>query len=152
MTVPQNAETIRVKVIGLARRDKRLLAFEVDDGNGRLKGVRPLGGAVDFGKTREQALHREFLEELGTRIEISGPWHVFDSIYEDGGRLWHEIVFAAEVILADLSLYARDEIVFSESDGTICRAKWFGLEELEDAGLALYPDGLGERLLARPGA
>lgn len=142
MTIPQLAETIRVKVIGLARREGCLLAFEVKDGNGRLKGVRPLGGAIDFGETRERALHREFLEELGTRIEISGPWQVFDNIYEDGDRLWHEIIFAAHVELADVSLYARDEIAFSESDGTPCKARWFGLEELKAAGLELYPNGL----------
>lgn len=146
MIVLPFSPTIRVKVIGLAQREGRLLAMEVETDSGRVTGVRPLGGSVDFGETREHALHREFLEELGTEITISGPWRVFENIFEHNGSIGHEIVFAAEVRLADMSLYGRNEIVFFEDDGTRCRAEWFDLEALAESDLELYPIGLGSLL------
>lgn len=60
MTVWRPSQQIRVKVIGLAWRKDQLLAAEVEDDSGRIKGVRPLGGAIEFGESREEALHREF--------------------------------------------------------------------------------------------
>ncbi|PDV86278.1 DNA mismatch repair protein MutT [Rhizobium sp. H4] len=62
MTVWRPPQQIRVKVIGLAWRQDRLLAAEVEDDGGRIKGIRPLGGSIEFGETREQALQREFRE------------------------------------------------------------------------------------------
>jgi hypothetical protein len=150
MTVWRPSGAIRVKAIGLAWHQGRLLALEVETDSGRVKGVRPLGGSIEYGETREQALHREFLEELGTEINISGPWHVFENIFEHEGVLGHEIVFAAEVELADLSLYDQQEIMFSEVDGTRCRARWFDLEVLKVSGLDLYPNGLEGFLLPGP--
>lgn len=142
MTTWRPPSIIRVKVIGLAWHGQRLLAAEVETDAGTVKGVRPLGGSVDYGETREQALHREFMEELGTAIAIRGPWLAFENIFEHEGALGHEIIFAAEVELADQTLYQRDEIIFAEDDGTACKARWIDLDDLKASGLALYPSGL----------
>lgn len=149
MTVWRPPNSIRVKAIGLAWHNKRLLVADVETDGGTVKGVRPLGGSIDYGETREQALHREFQEELATGIRIVGPWHVFENIYRHEGRLGHEIVFAADVELVDTSLYRRREIVFSEDNGARCRARWIDLAELTATGWDLYPDGLSALLSAR---
>lgn len=47
---------VRVVAIGLHWRDGRLLAAEVRDDAGRLKGVRPLGGEIEFGESWRTAL------------------------------------------------------------------------------------------------
>ncbi|GGC61121.1 NUDIX hydrolase [Chelatococcus reniformis] len=146
MTVWTPAADIRVKVIGLAWNGPRLLAAEVATSDGTIKGVRPLGGSIHFGETREQALHREFAEELGCPIAIGSPWRVFENIYEHEGAIGHEIVFAADVELMDRSLYDLDRIAFAEDDGLACVARWFSLDALASAGLALYPDGLRDAL------
>lgn len=148
MTVWRPPQQIRVKVIGLAWRENRLLAAEVEDDSGRIKGVRPLGGSIEFGETREQALHREIREELGTEIRIVGPWHVLENIFEHHGSIGHEFIFAADVELADQGLYERDEIRYCELDETAATARWFGRDMLRDAGLDLYPTGL-ETVLSR---
>ncbi|MBY3180335.1 NUDIX domain-containing protein [Rhizobium sp. 25PS6] len=148
MTVWRPSQQIRVKVIGLAWRKDQLLAAEVEDDSGRIKGVRPLGGAIEFGESREEALHREFREELETDIRIVGPWHLLENIYEHQGAIGHEYIFAADIELADASLYQRDEIRYSELDETAATARWFGRDSLRDAGIDLYPTGL-DRLLSR---
>ncbi|MGR9245190.1 NUDIX hydrolase [Rhizobium leguminosarum] len=148
MTVWRPSQQIRVKVIGLAWRKDRLLAAEVEDDSGRIKGVRPLGGAIEFGESREEALHREFREELETDIRIVGPWHLLENIYEHHGATGHEFIFAADIELTDASLYQRDEIHYSELDETAATARWFSRDRLRDAGIELYPTGL-DRLLSR---
>ena len=144
MTTWRPPDRIRVIVIGLAWNDGRLLAVEVTDDRGSVKGVRPLGGGIEFGETREEALRREFREELGVEIEITGAWHAMENIFRHEGATGHEIVFAVEVALGDASLYREDRIEFLESNLTTCHAAWFDPRALASAGIALYPTGLAE--------
>lgn len=149
MTPWRPPQQIRAKVIGLAWRGDRLLAMEVSDDAGRLKGVRPPGGSIAFGETRDEALIREFREELGCGVTRTGPWSVFENIFRHEGALGHEIVFAADLALHDAALYGRDAIHFLEDDGASCTARWFRPDALPD-GDALFPDGLAAALEARP--
>lgn len=149
MAVWRPPAIIRVKVIGLARRGAELLAVEVETDDGGIKGVRPPGGSVHFGESREEALQREFLEELDTPVTILGEWQVFENIYRHEGRPGHEIIFAAEVELVRSELYRCDEILFAEDDGSPCRAAWFDPAALERAGLELYPTGLSSYLVRK---
>ena len=73
MTVWRPSQTIRLKALGLHWRKGRLLAAEILDDAGRVKGVRPLGGTVEFGETAEAAVRREFHEELGVTAIPLGP-------------------------------------------------------------------------------
>jgi NADH pyrophosphatase NudC (nudix superfamily) len=137
-------KAIRVIAIGLAWNSGRLLASEVTTDAGKVVGVRPLGGSIEYGETREQALHREFMEELGAGISIVGPWHALENIFTYEGALGHEIVFAAEIELHDRSLYEREEIVYTIENGQTMRAVWADPAELAARGLALYPAGLAD--------
>ncbi|MFO1149192.1 MAG: NUDIX domain-containing protein [Alsobacter sp.] len=149
MAVWRPPQDIRVKVIGLSFRGTRLLAAEVEDDGGGIKGYRPLGGSVEFGETRDQALAREFREELRTPIEIRGPWHVFENIFVHQGVQGHEIVFAAEVDLLDRSHYESETIAFNEMDGLPCTARWIDPFAIAGLGRRLYPDGLLDVLRRR---
>ena len=153
MTVWRPRPAIQTKAIGLAWSEGRLLAAEIRDDAGRLKGVRPLGGAVEFGERWQDALVREFEEELGLRAEVAGEPIVLENIFTHEGMPGHEIVFAADVGLPADSIQGRDVVAFAEGDGTPCVARWFDIDTLDaPTGPALYPDGLGRRLAARRGA
>lgn len=141
MTVWTPAQTLKVKVLGLAWRGRELLVSEVEDSSGRVKGVRPLGGCVEFGESREQALNREFVEELGCEVALSGGWHAFESIYEHEGAMGHEYVFAANVTLADGRFHEQDRFRYLESDQSDLWACWIDPSSLP-AGVDLYPEGL----------
>jgi 8-oxo-dGTP pyrophosphatase MutT (NUDIX family) len=132
---------VAVKVVGLAWRGRQLLVAEIEDSRGRVKGVRPLGGSVEFGETREAALAREFAEELRCEIAVMGPWHAFENIYRHEGNTGHEFIFAANIRLGDEALYRRDRFDFLEHEGPRCRAAW--LDPLDLApGVELYPHAL----------
>ncbi len=147
MSTPDPHKPISVKAIGVVWREGRLLAAEVPDGEGRIRGVRPLGGSVEFGELSEAALAREFREELGVEIEIvSGPV-VFENLYTFGGVAGHEVMFVFEVEFPLGEQMAGDEIIFLESDGTRNVARWYHPDELDRPGYPeLYPRGLKSAL------
>jgi ADP-ribose pyrophosphatase YjhB (NUDIX family) len=78
-------ESIRPKVIGIAKQEDRLLVCEVLNDQGELKGWCPLGGGIEFGETGEYALKREIAEELGCGILISGDPMICENIFEHHG-------------------------------------------------------------------
>lgn len=139
-------QEVQVKVIGICINRKLLLAMEVHDDRGEIKGVRPLGGHVEFGETRERALAREFREELNTDIVTAGNWRTFENIYTHEGQLGHEYIHAISIALVDKSLYSQQVIVFSEDSGAECKARWIELRKLRNGEIPLFPDGLAESL------
>lgn len=148
MTVWKPPAAIRVIAIGLAWNGPRLLAAKIRTSTGRVKGVRPLGGSIEFGETKEQALHREFMEELSCPIAIRGHWRVLENIFEHEGTAGHEIVFAANIELLDHSFYDKEHIETSLGKGVRGVAGWFDPRELATRGLELYPAGLNDLMSA----
>ena len=142
MTVWRPTQNIIVKVLGLAMNRGNLLAMEVYNDAGELKGIRPLGGHIEFGETREIALKREFQEELGTDIDITGSWRMFENLYEHEGAVGHEYLLCVGVGLHDTSLYTQERMVFSEDSGVESVARWFSIKEIKMGVFDLFPDNL----------
>ncbi|BBC72330.1 DNA mismatch repair protein MutT [Altererythrobacter sp. B11] len=152
MTTWRPDSAIRVKAIGLHWRDGRLLAAEVLDDNGRLKGVRPLGGSVEFGETLKDAVIREFEEELGVCVAPLGSPHFFENIYLHEGATGHEILAVFDVCFPRGKFEDCERIDFKEAHGGTCAARWFDLDELDlDGRPDLYPVGLKAYLQSRGG-
>ncbi|WP_282152882.1 NUDIX hydrolase [Ruegeria atlantica] len=140
---------IRVKVIGLHWRGDRLLAAEVPNDDGRIKGVRPLGGSVEFGETWRDALKREFREELDVTVEVIEQPLVIENLYWHEGHQGHEIIFVAEIQCPELLNWPDAPISFTEDNGLSWTAGWFSLDALDTGGPELYPTGLKEHLIDR---
>jgi len=140
---------IAVKALGMPWRDGKILAFEVLDQSGNVKGVRPLGGTIEFGETWKSALTREFKEELGADVKISGEPIVLENHFEDDGESGHEVLFIVDVVFVDECFELSDVVQFTESDGTGFTARWFDLAELKTEGPELFPKGLLDHLIRR---
>ncbi|MCA1374820.1 MULTISPECIES: NUDIX hydrolase [Bradyrhizobium] len=139
---------IRVVAIGLHWRGGRLLAAEVRDDAGRIKGVRPLGGEIEFGESWRAALVREFNEELGIDVGIVGEPLMLENIFVHEGSTGHEVMYIAEVAFPDGAFAGRERIDFREDNGEQIVARWFDLADLDlDGGPKLYPTGLKDLLL-----
>lgn len=101
--------------------------------------LRPLGGAVEFGETAEDALRREIREELGAEITRPVQLGVLENVFTYRGRPGHEIVFVFDARFVDRRLYARPSLPLAEDvwDGA---ARWIDLADPPPA--RLYPEGL----------
>ena len=85
MSIWRPQQNILVKARGLVWRDGLLLANEIYLDDGSIKGVRPLGGRLEFGETWRDALVREFDEELGVAVEVIGKPMVLENIFTHQG-------------------------------------------------------------------
>jgi len=150
MTIWRPHSHIRVLALGLHWRGGRLLAAEVRDDAGRIKGVRPLGGEIEFGESWQTALVREFSEELGIDVAITSEPRMMENIFVHEGSTGHEVMFIAEVAFPDGAFAGQDRIDFREDNGEEIVARWFDLADLDVAGGPhLYPTGLKGLLLGR---
>lgn len=148
MSAWRPSNSIRFKSLGLHWREGRLLAAEVYGDDGNVKGVRPLGGSVEFGETARSAVVREFREELGVEIVAAGEPFFFENIYVHEGERGHELLALFEVEFSADAFSGDSLIVFYEDSGESGVARWFDLDELDlPDGLELYPAGLKSYLL-----
>ena len=147
MSTWRPASRIRFKALGLHWREGRLLAAEVLDDAGCVKGVRPIGGTVEFGETAEVAVIREFQEELGITVKAVSPPTFMENIFMHEGSLGHEIVAIFDVSFPPDTNLPKERFQFTEDSGTTCFAEWFSLDMLDlPNGPQLYPSGLKAHL------
>ena len=140
---------IRIKTFGLHWKGDAFLAAEVTRDDGTPVGVRPLGGAVNFGEPWIEALRREFREEVHVELSHIGPPLVIENIFEHEGVTGHEVTFVAEIEFADPALDALTSLEFTESDGTTHRARWYPMTEIRSGQRRLLPAGLETALLGK---
>ncbi|MCE8008923.1 MAG: NUDIX domain-containing protein [Aestuariivita sp.] len=142
MTIWRPQQSIQVKALGLVWRAGLLLASEIYRDNGSVKGVRPLGGGLEFGESWRDALVREFHEELGVSVTLAGEPLVLENIYTHQGFVGHEVTFVSDVTLPT-GVYQGDRpIEYHEDNGEKCVARWFDISQLDCGDLELYPSGL----------
>jgi len=138
--------SIRPKAVCVVRRGDRILVSAAVDAAKGETFYGPLGGGIEFGERAADAVRREMLEELGAELAEVRLLRVIENIFTYEGRPGHEITFVFEGRLADASLYERDELRWTESDGTEWLAEWIPLERFAPGGPPLYPTGLYQLL------
>ena len=149
MNIWRLQQHIQVKALGLVWRDGLLLASEIYLDDGTVKGVRPLGGRLEFGETWRDALVREFDEELGLAVEVIGKPLVLENIFTHQGVIGHEITFVSDVAFPANAYIEEGPIEYFEDNGEKCLARWYDVTQLDCGDLELYPNGLKARLQER---
>lgn len=149
MNIWRPQQSIQVKALGLVWRNGLLLASEIYQDDGSIKGVRPLGGRIEFGERWQEALVREFDEELNVQVQVSGAPLFLENIYTHQGMVGHELVILSDVLFPHGAYQGTEIIEYLEDNGEQCRARWFDVENLDCGGLELYPSGLKTALKNR---
>lgn len=118
----------------VGRSGKEVLASLHHDNVDDERFARIIGGSIEFGEKAEEALRREFQEELGTEIENLRFLKVIENIFTYKGRSEHEVTFIYTGELADKGLYEKEEMHILDSPTIAVR--WVPF----DGELKLYPE------------
>ena len=134
---------IRVIALGVVRRpsDGALLVEEGRDPSDGRVFQRPLGGAVEFGELSDDAVEREFMEEMGLSLRTMGLVGVVESLFRFEGQDLHEIVFLHAGELADPSIYEMDRL--TRFDGVDAVILW---RPANASDPILVPEGIDRHL------
>ena len=140
-TVGAKAGGLRAIALGVVWRGASILVGEGHDAVKAETFYRPLGGGIAFGERGDDALRREFHEEIGVEIEIARQLGALENIFTYAGRPGHEICLIYEATLRDASLYRCERFEGAEEDGMLFLATWKPLTDFT-GGDRRYPDGL----------
>ncbi|MCD2189751.1 NUDIX hydrolase [Actinomycetospora soli] len=135
---------IRPLVLGVVRRGDDLLVLEGHDTVTGETFYRPLGGGIEFGELSEQALHREFREELDVSLTGVARLGVLENVFEHEGVPGHEIVVLYTASITDPAFSQRADPGPILDEGTPVR--WLPLRDVVAGRAVLYPTGLLELL------
>lgn len=138
-------QVIRAISIAVVYRGADVLVMAVKDDSGALKGWRPLGGAIEFGETAQQAVSREFVEEIGYPIRCVRALCVLENLYSHEGTRGHEIVFAFEAEFVNRAGYAPSSFTFVDG-GVANEVAWQPVHDFKRGAQLLYPEELAKHL------
>ena len=127
---------IRPIVLGVAIKDNKVLVLEGYDKVTNQTFYRCLGGGIEFLEKSNEALKREFLEELGIEITVKDFLGIAENIFTFEGKNAHELVFFYSINITDSDY--KDEYVILDIEKET-KAKWINIEDLKSKKQIIYP-------------
>lgn len=128
---------IRPVVLGIAKRGNKIL---VSKGYDKIKDnyfYRCLGGGIEFLETSEQALKREYKEELGIDISVGNFLGLAENIFTYEGKKAHELILFYDIQIEDKDIKDNYHII---DDNCEVDAYWIDIEEFKNKNKILYPE------------
>lgn len=126
---------IRPVALGLAIKDGKLLVSEGYDSKKNQTFYRCLGGGIEFLETSQEAIKREFKEEIGADITVKDFLGISENIFTFEGKNGHELIFLYMVELRD-SDYKEEYSIIDEVNST---AKWIDIQSFKTKEKIIYP-------------
>ena len=137
----QNAQIVKAMAVIRRPRDGALLVSEHTD-PAAAPFHRPLGGHVEHGEYALEAVHREFLEEIGQRLTQVRLLGVLENIFQWNEAAIHEVVFMFAADFADPAAYEiTEQVILDDDDRT--RVIWRAPNATSPP---LYPEGTADLL------
>lgn len=137
---------IKTKAYALIRNGDRILLEAIPEVDGTIIGYRPLGGSVEFGEKAEDAVVREFVEELSEKIQVGSLYCVGEEIFQYNNQPGHEVMFIFEAEFLNKDLYKEDSIIRTDTIHDIpIKAEWLNPHHLPN-GLPLFPADLAAEI------
>ena len=128
---------IRPIALGLAIKNNKLLVSEGFDKVKNETFYRCLGGGIEFLEKSEEALKREFLEEINIEITVKDFLGISENIFTYQGKKAHELILFYSIDISDEN-YKEEYKVIDDHSETI--AKWVDIEEFKNKNKILYPE------------
>ena len=128
---------IRPIALGLAIKDNKLLVSEGFDKVKNETFYRCLGGGIEFLEKSEEALKREFLEEINVDIVVKDFLGISENIFTYQGKNAHELILFYSIEISDEN-YQEEYKVIDDHGETI--AKWIDINEFKNKNKILYPE------------
>ena len=128
---------IRPLALGIAVKNNKLLVSEGFDNIKKETFYRCLGGGIEFLEKSEDALKREFLEEININITVKDFLGISENIFTFKGKKAHELILFFSIEISDKD-YQEVYKVIDDHGETI--AKWIDIEEFKNKNKILYPE------------
>lgn len=104
------------------------------------------GGRIMIGETSENALKREFIEEIGAKITIKDYLGTVENFFEYNGKKYHELMIVYESTFdSNSNFYKEEKIRGLEENGKI-EFIWKTIDEIKQ--LDLRPLFLKENIIS----
>lgn len=104
------------------------------------------GGRIMIGETSENALKREFIEEIGAKITIKNYLGTVENFFEYNEKKYHEVMIVYESNFdSDSNFYKKERIIGLEGNGKI-EFIWKTIDEIKK--LDLRPLFLKENIIS----
>lgn len=126
---------IRPIALGLAIRNGKALVSEGYDKVKNQTFYRCLGGGIEFLEKSDEALKREFKEEINADISVKEFLGLNENIFTYEGKNAHEIIFIYAIDVKD-SDYKEEYTII---DSTNHKAKWIDVNTFKNNEAILYP-------------
>lgn len=126
---------IRPIALGLAIKDGKVLVSEGYDKVKKQTHYRCLGGGIEFLEKSDDALKREFKEELAIDITLKDFLGLAENIFTYEGKDAHELVLIYSIDIKDSDYKDEYEII----DEPNHFAKWIDINTFKNKEAILYP-------------
>lgn len=127
---------IRPIVLGVVRKGNKLLVSKGYDKSKNQEFYRCLGGGIEFLERSEDALKREFKEEINIEIEIGDFLGISENIFNYKGKDAHELILFYETYINDKDYQQKYDLV---DDDIETEAVWVDIDKFKNKELILYP-------------
>ena len=128
---------IRPIVLGIVKRDDKIL---VSKGYDKIKNetfYRSIGGGIEFLENSKDALKREFKEELNIDINVGDFLGISENIFTYNGRNAHELILFYSVDISDSNYKEKYHII---DDNCETDAMWINIDKFINKELKIYPE------------
>lgn len=128
---------IRPIVLGIAKKDNKIL---VSEGHDKVKNetfYRSIGGGIEFLENSKDALKREFREELNIDINVGEFLGISENIFTYNGKNAHELILFYNVHIKDSDYKEKYHII---DDNCKTDAMWIEVDKFINKELKIYPE------------
>ncbi len=134
---------IRPLVLGMVKKDNKVLVCKGYDKIKDETFYRSLGGEIEFLENSKDALKREFKEELNIEISVGDFLGISENIFTYNGKNAHELILFYDAYIKDEDYREKYHVI---NDNCETDAVWIDIEKFKNKELKIYPEQVLEYL------